>query len=405
MRKIFKLVILLFVINTYLSAINVGGVDLDVTFETVDYEANIPTEISSKVPLAQKPFLQRIFKTIDWNAFAKSLEVRGINFSCGWEALKDGKTHVGLVGLVAGLIEPVRLIEIVQKPLNIAVFGLDFGSKANFIKFGVNVVPGRITNFHMIPFPIMAMFLKAFPRIAEFIVVEDLTGPHMAPYLSELDPTSKNSFMLHVMHPEMYAVLVPQILLVGGLASCLAAEALDISQQCSNGSAACKVPRPDEGSVSYNGGGYMAVLDAIFPMNGCIGVKLMGAHVQSDVGSESLLNMVSWVFWTYGKLGVLKQTVKSIMNGWNKEVLCGPLRSPFGYIHTQFVFQLVTPRISSLLEIGVNNFHLIAKDDGSTANDTAALLWQRRHYVAGAYQAAGNSAQAKAGKGYLRAKE
>ena len=357
-------------------------------------------EVVDQVPIAMRTFMTRLNTSIPWAEFFYGLDLKfkpvthcgnslgafvsAASALLGTTSASSGiaDTIKNIIGFETGLIEPVLMTEWVKLKFNLKALGtkiaynkmvlLQAGKTDHQDDNGEGNPGGSWSYQHTYTFPVFSLiFKKVIQSSHEILCLEKSEFTVM--YFSEFDPSAHDMFMQAYLNPELWISLIPFAVVPMALASCISVELFEWFQEEHRKSIA-----------DYENN--RAIIDIIYPMNGCIGVKAPITFTQSESALENSINVNYNVLWMYGKGGAVKQTVKSSLNDNNKQILCAPQKSNFGFIHTQFMNQQVTPRVSGIHEFGVASIpHYALQEDGSSGEDIVNLIWMRRHYAAGPY--------------------
>lgn len=371
--KNFRSIILVVVfMNTFLCATSTDSTYDDAT-QTVN---NTITDVASK----KGPFFPTgIWEDLDFSRFWKEVRITGNLRTCGIDDLKDG-----LFGFDAHMIEPALISEVVRDKwrLEFLQMNLNIGNRArNLAQQGTSRVDAHESTqgflySHLYQFPLFGTLFKDSFN-GTFCFEEGTTG---VVYLSELDPSANIDVYRYKLMPFAIEMMTEQGV-VNAIAACIAAESFD---------------NMDHGDkrVSSTGRTLMSIIDTFFYANGCKGMLPVGSRINHADPLAGLYNITAGnIHFISTTTPLLKQTMISSVNGYNKDMYCKPKYGPNMMIMSQYPMQIVRPRAGEVMEMGVTPARqTYFKNDMSTGDNSVAIVWQRRDYAMWAYKC-GKSAQ------------
>lgn len=319
-----------------------------------------------------------IWGDLNFSRFWEEYRLTGNMRTCGINDLKDG-----LFGFDAHMIEPAMISEITRDKwrLEFLQLNLNIGNKArNLAEQGTSRVDANENTqgflySHIFQFPLLGtLFKDSFNGTFCF---ED--GAVGVIYLSELDPSANIDVYRYKLMPFAIEMMTEQGA-VNAIATCIATEIFD------NLSGSKR--------TSSTGKALMGVMDTFFYANGCKGMIPVGSRINHIDPLAGLFNITAGnLHFISTTTPLLKQTMVSAVNAYQKERFCKPSYGPNMMIMSQYPMQLVRPRVGDVMEMGVTpprQTHF--KNDMTTADNAVGIIWQRRDYAMWAYKC-GKSAQ------------
>ena len=134
-----------------------------------------------------------------------------------------------------------------------------------------------------------------------------------------------------------------------------------------------------------------SMIDSLYYGVGCLGPVPVGTiSVHDDPIATAILSSMSVFSDLFTAKGVgtyfaVTHTTKNSLNGFDKDILCHPIRNPLIPM-TQYTVQLLYPTVSKTHELGVNPLKYAYQNARGMGNTTVVLVInKRRDYAAFAY--------------------
>lgn len=325
----------------------------------MDVSNLVETEAREKLPSVLEDLTRIIDGQYVWRNFKVEAKVQ-------WCKPQDALTK--LPGVIAHIIEPNILTELVREYLRLEFLQMDVGGKYHFLKMGkVNENEGAAYH-HMFRFPILGKILKKATQ--GFICLDQ--GSLSVLGLSEFDPSSWNSILRLQVIPTLKMFLNPEAAMYG-VASCVSGTALNHLSPSTRAGGTGKALR--------------AVIDTIHYNVGCNGMKVVGAHINTHNPLSSALDIsMSQLDMMSSDTHLLAQTVESVVNGYNDDIYCKPFYGPLPMINSQYEAQLLRPRLGKPFITSSTPAEWASfKNDGTTQGNSVFFIWQRRDFAMGVY--------------------
>lgn len=317
-----------------------------------------PNTAVKKSPFIPDGMLNSTF----FELFEKEFKILGTMGFCEFDDVEES-----VYGSNAQLIEPMYVAEVVREPFKFEMLYTDTKpSEAQLKKLGANHEDG-MQYMHIFKFPFMAMIIGKKSK-GVFCLAEP--NPSVL-YVGELDVTSNKDYLRLKLLPEMANFITVQGI-IATITDCIAAETVN------------KLDYSKRRKKYYS---YLNdTRDLFFYANGCTGLNAIGSNnTHNQDPFMNALNMITSELSFFAKVGMIDQTVKSILNTSKKDIWCKPLKGP--RIKWQFVPQLVRPTRGYPFEFGASSITWSSfKNDGTTGGNSVFLIWQRRDYRMLAYE-------------------
>lgn len=295
-----------------------------------------------------------------------------IDFS-DWRSCGTDDTTKAIYGPTTYIAEPLYLVESTTSHDYVSLLGVNIGGN-HPEKTGVSTKTGGVY-VNIFKFPIMSMLLEGKTK---GVLVFEKGYPKIV-YLGVLDPKKWDNVLSFQMNPLRNIYATVQAALTGAV-SCMSNTTLDAmgtSNMHNNGAADA----------------LRSTIDTIYYNNGCAGQVPFGTDTVHTGPITSGIQAITAVMSDmHSKTGLTSDlfashTVRSAVNGYDDNILCGSSNSYPTIPITMYTIQMLLPTTSAIHTLGVNPLVYANKNyKGNAEKSVIFAIGKRREYINGAYR-------------------